>query len=665
MGELHIGYFGFKFFFIILLHHPDYGSMRMTGVLREAVSHIGAREFYDALLKVWLPKPNRRRYRLGLALSGGVDSTALAILCKSLTNWSQKYYFDLTAFVVDHKAREGSTDEAKLVCQRFQDKLGLETHLLTLQWPEGMDPSKLASFETNSRMLRYQALGQACYQHGISSLLLGHHEDDQAETVLVRLATGHRTSGLRGIRATAPIAECWGIYGVDQSGTPLIPKPGVEIERTVNRDRQRALKSVKTLRRQEREMRKSYVNVRPLTIEGGGVALHRPLLTFAKERLIATCEFNGFEWIEDRTNDNVTLTIRNTVRRVLSEKKLPLALRKPNLLLIAQDRQTKQERRDGFVDYLFNTGLVKVLEFDTRSGRLVVSFPEDIKLNPTLVNGAKMDIAIEKKQTAKTLLHRLAIAVTPKETFPMQPLSTGVGIIFNALGNPSEPSSTSPKSRKTSFNAGNVLFDLFGPVPQRYPRNEDKKRVEAEVSNVWQITREPFMVDRFPVIEINGRVSNQTSEKSFQLWDGRFWIRVDNHTPLKMCVRSFNQTDMEALSNPSRKFMVKDLVLVQRLRDTARGKTRWTLPVIALPGDDQRQNGELIALPSLNLLIEGWERKVRWEIRYKRVDLAAFGAESLFNRDAFDWPLVATGQDLSGRSYLPVDLPNVRGIVRF
>lgn len=55
--------------------------------------------------------------RLGLAISGGVDSMALASLC-SRSALKRRSPAAFTAFIVDHGLRQGSTDEAALVAQR-------------------------------------------------------------------------------------------------------------------------------------------------------------------------------------------------------------------------------------------------------------------------------------------------------------------------------------------------------------------------------------------------------------------------------------------------------------------------------------------------------------------------------------------------------------------
>ena len=91
---------------------------------------IDSTEFYNAFLKALcrvegsITNPSRR-LRIGLAVSGGVDSTALAVLCHGLTRehkWRRnpRLMVEFKAFIVDHNAREGSTKEAEQVRKRLK-----------------------------------------------------------------------------------------------------------------------------------------------------------------------------------------------------------------------------------------------------------------------------------------------------------------------------------------------------------------------------------------------------------------------------------------------------------------------------------------------------------------------------------------------------------------
>jgi tRNA(Ile)-lysidine synthase len=71
-----------------------------------------------------LAKPNGER-KIGLAISGGVDSMALAYMCSKLQKQKaaggQAGRPQFQAFIVDHAAREGSDTEAKAVAKRLED----------------------------------------------------------------------------------------------------------------------------------------------------------------------------------------------------------------------------------------------------------------------------------------------------------------------------------------------------------------------------------------------------------------------------------------------------------------------------------------------------------------------------------------------------------------
>lgn len=81
---------------------------------------------------VWVTREMDLRQLLthykGLALSGGVDSMALAYLCRAVMDLPHHkrdgHSFQYFPLIVDHKAREGSTEEALLVAKRLRKLLG-------------------------------------------------------------------------------------------------------------------------------------------------------------------------------------------------------------------------------------------------------------------------------------------------------------------------------------------------------------------------------------------------------------------------------------------------------------------------------------------------------------------------------------------------------------
>jgi len=131
---------------------------------------------------------------------------ALAWLMKSL---SVAENMKVHAFIVDHGARPNSTNEARKIAA-ILETYRFEAHVLRLSWPEGHFTN---AFETHARRARYQALAKACVNHNLRHLLLGHHSDDLAETVMMRMICSSRAEGLRGMKRTSRIPEASGIYG--------------------------------------------------------------------------------------------------------------------------------------------------------------------------------------------------------------------------------------------------------------------------------------------------------------------------------------------------------------------------------------------------------------------------------------------------------------------
>jgi tRNA(Ile)-lysidine synthase len=74
--------------------------------------------------------------------------------------------------------------------------------------------------ENAARVARYAALGELCRTHGVRLLLTAHHQDDQAETVLLQLFRG---AGLRGLGGMLDLHDAHGLTGGDVLvGRPLL-----------------------------------------------------------------------------------------------------------------------------------------------------------------------------------------------------------------------------------------------------------------------------------------------------------------------------------------------------------------------------------------------------------------------------------------------------------
>jgi tRNA(Ile)-lysidine synthase len=119
--------------------------------------------------------------RLAVAVSGGADSTALALLAQ---DYCAARGGGVQAYIVDHGLRAGSADEAALTARRLSER-GIAARILTLR-----DLPRGAGLQAAARAARYEVLADAAAADGFLHMLLGHHAADQAETVAMRAARG-------------------------------------------------------------------------------------------------------------------------------------------------------------------------------------------------------------------------------------------------------------------------------------------------------------------------------------------------------------------------------------------------------------------------------------------------------------------------------------------
>jgi tRNA(Ile)-lysidine synthase len=124
--------------------------------------------------------------RLAVAVSGGADSLALALLANA---WARRRGGDVLALIVDHGLRPESGAEAALTAGRLAGR-GIASRLLPLA---GLRPGP--ALAARARAARYAALEQATAEAGRIHLLLGHHAADQAETLAMRMLAGSLAAG--------------------------------------------------------------------------------------------------------------------------------------------------------------------------------------------------------------------------------------------------------------------------------------------------------------------------------------------------------------------------------------------------------------------------------------------------------------------------------------
>lgn len=409
--------------------------------------------------------------------------------------------------------------------------------ILKLDWhlDNNQSPSELPNFESLARKMRYRALGKACRCFRISSLLLAHHKDDQAETVLLRLNAGYTGTGLAGIQQKAAIPECAGIYGVHASGgSPSSPSSSLS-----SNDRGEG------------------VDMRVAT---GGVELVRPLLDFSKVSLIKYCHKNGVSWVEDATNRDVTLTTRNAIRSLLKNKRLPQALNKPALLRLADAKEEYNDTTKRLADEAFEQ-VEASINYGTGTLRFTISESISNMLN---------------QNTALMLLRRLASCVSPQDNVSKAQLASACEQVF--------PDTTAME--RTLQGQGKRMFTVADVSWHGRTFEDDPTTWQ------WHLSRQRPSKP-FPVCEWTSETLVYTAAHPYwtwQLFDGRYWVRARHAKKHNVSLQMLRPETLEV----TRKFKHRVLILDRLLHEHAPGLLRFTLPAFA-----DQETGRVLALPTL------------------------------------------------------------------
>ncbi|MBR2822391.1 MAG: tRNA lysidine(34) synthetase TilS [Clostridia bacterium] len=119
-------------------------------------------------------------------VSGGADSVALLMLLRGLPG------AEVEAVHVNHGLRGAESDGDEAFVRTLCERLGVPLLVKRLDLGGRRD-------ENAAREARYGAFEAAMRERAVSTLVLAHQRDDQAETVLMRLLRGAGPEGLRGM----------------------------------------------------------------------------------------------------------------------------------------------------------------------------------------------------------------------------------------------------------------------------------------------------------------------------------------------------------------------------------------------------------------------------------------------------------------------------------
>jgi tRNA(Ile)-lysidine synthase len=186
--------------------------------------------------------------RILVGLSGGVDSMVLTALLRAQ---APARGWQLGLAHIDHGLRQGAADDAAFV-RAHAHQWGLPFYERRVR-VSGQAAGAGVSLEMAARTARREALCAMARREGFEFLALAHTQDDQAETVLLRLLRGAGYAGLAAMRARS-----------DWQGVPIV----------------------------------------------------RPLLSIPKKAIIRWAQRHGLAWREDESNADAAFT-RNRIRHEL------------------------------------------------------------------------------------------------------------------------------------------------------------------------------------------------------------------------------------------------------------------------------------------------------------------------------------------------------------
>ncbi|KAG8908518.1 hypothetical protein FRB99_005878 [Tulasnella sp. 403] len=247
---------------------------------------ISAREF-RSFWKRAIPSGVGSLRNLAVAFSGGPDSLCLLYLLQEYLKSTASPY-SIISLSINH-GLQAASDEMTERCRSLSASLGVRNVAVSIPWsspPFPPRPQPGEAIEEVARLARFQLLFDAMKAHDCDTLVMGHHADDQVETVLMNLL--HRRS-------------C--------SSQNSTINPGM-----------------RPLRRWGMGFGNHADSLAWAGVEGMDKWVVRPLLEAPKERLIATCHAHGLRYVEDVTNADPTLTLRNAVRAVIAGRELPATM---------------------------------------------------------------------------------------------------------------------------------------------------------------------------------------------------------------------------------------------------------------------------------------------------------------------------------------------------
>ena len=199
-----------------------------------------------------------------MAVSGGVDSMCLADM------WLRCFGAESCAIAhCNFNLRGEDSDGDEALVTGWAQEHGVRLHKVSFDTIRYASENGV-SIEMAARELRYRWFGELCQEHGYKAVVVAHHADDNAETMVLNMVRGAGLKGLSGMKPVSPLPLSRHSFACASATSSM-------------------------------------------SEERGGVAIFRPLLTFTRKQI----EGYAFAWKvpyrEDRTNASTEYR-RNSIR---------------------------------------------------------------------------------------------------------------------------------------------------------------------------------------------------------------------------------------------------------------------------------------------------------------------------------------------------------------
>ena len=134
-----------------------------------------------------------------LAVSGGVDSMCLADL------WVRAFGADSCALAhCNFNLRGEDSDADEALVTAWAGEHGVRIHKVSFDTVQYASQNGV-SIEMAARELRYSWFGELCKEHGYCAVVVAHHADDNAETLVLNMVRGAGLKGLTGMKPVSPL----------------------------------------------------------------------------------------------------------------------------------------------------------------------------------------------------------------------------------------------------------------------------------------------------------------------------------------------------------------------------------------------------------------------------------------------------------------------------